>query len=127
MTIATRYQWEKLENFCSSVLEKAGVSNKNAKIVANSLIEADLRGVDSHGVVRTAIYLERIEKSMINPDAKIDIYAESDSAVLVDGNNNFGLVIGMEALNVALEKAKKSGVALVGVKHSTILVRVLTT
>ncbi len=118
MTIATRYQWEKLENFCSSVLEKAGVSNKNAKIVANSLIEADLRGVDSHGVVRTAIYLERIEKSMINPDAKIDIYAESDSAVLVDGNNNFGSVIGMEALNVALEKAKKSGVALVGVKQS---------
>lgn len=118
MTIATRYQWEKLEDFCSHVLLKAGVAEEKARIVANSLIEADLRGVDSHGVVRTAIYLERIEKGMIDPHAEITVISESDAALLVDGNNNFGSVVGTKALSIALDRAKKSGVALVGVKHS---------
>ncbi|KHF39563.1 Ldh family oxidoreductase [Halalkalibacter okhensis] len=118
MAIATRYHWEKLESFCSSVFEKAGVSKENSRIVANSLIEADLRGVDSHGVVRTAIYLERIEKGMIDPDAKPVISNESDAALLVDGHNNFGSVVGTNALTIALEKARENGVALVGVKHS---------
>ncbi len=118
MSIATNYYWQKLEQFCSDVLEKAGVPKKNAEIVANSLIEADLRGVDSHGVVRTAIYLERMEKGMINPDADICMVNENDSVVLVDGNNNFGSVIGSQSLTIALDKAKKSGIGLVGVKGS---------
>ncbi|GAE25968.1 (R)-2-hydroxyacid dehydrogenase [Halalkalibacter wakoensis JCM 9140] len=118
MSIPTKYDWKKLEDFCSTVLENAGVSKENARIVATSLIEADLRGVDSHGVVRTAIYLERIERGMINPNATVTITSDSDSAVLVDGNNNFGSVVGTKALEIALEKAKRSGVALIGVKHS---------
>lgn len=118
MTQPQRFSWKKLSHFCEQVLIQAGVPEKKAYIVAESLIEADLRGVDSHGVVRTTIYVERIEKGMINPHANIEISSESEATVLVDGNNHFGSVIGSKALLIALEKAKQSGAGIVGVKGS---------
>lgn len=104
--------------FCEQVLIKAGVPAKDAYIVAESLIGADLRGVDSHGIVRLAIYVERIEKGMINPHANIEIDSESGATVLVNGNNHIGAVIGSKALHIAIEKAKQSGAGIVGVKGS---------
>lgn len=118
MTIATKYDWKKLQSFCVNIFEKAGVSTERAKIVATSLIEANLRGIDSHGVVRTAIYLERIEKGMIDPHAEITVALESESVLLVNGNNTFGSVVGTEALNIAMSRAKQKGIALVGVNNS---------
>ncbi|MDM5198994.1 Ldh family oxidoreductase [Fictibacillus enclensis] len=118
MTLPTRFDWYKLQQFCSEVFINAGVSTKEAAIVSESLIQADLRGVESHGVVRTAIYLKRIEKNMIDPKARVTIEAEDDAIVLVNGNNNFGSVVGSKALDIALHKAKEKGAAIVGVKGS---------
>jgi LDH2 family malate/lactate/ureidoglycolate dehydrogenase len=118
MTIPTRYDWEKLQNFCSDVFIQAGVDKESAQVVAESLIQADLRGVDSHGVVRTAIYLKRIENKMINPSAEISIESEDDAVVLLNGNNHLGAVVGTKALEIALHKAQKKGAAIVGVKGS---------
>lgn len=118
MTLPTKYDWEKLEQFCSNVFIKAGVDKEKADIVAQSLVQADLRGVDSHGVVRTAIYVERIEKNMLNPAAEIEIESESNTTVLINGHNNFGAVVGTKALDIALDKAKQQGAAIVGVKGS---------
>jgi LDH2 family malate/lactate/ureidoglycolate dehydrogenase len=118
LTLPTKYDWKKLQQFCSDVFTKANVDRAKADIVAESLVQADLRGVDSHGVVRTSIYLERIEKNMLNPSAAIKVESESEATVLVNGNNNFGSVIGTKALDIALEKAKEQGAAIVGVKGS---------
>ncbi|MGG1598551.1 Ldh family oxidoreductase [Paenibacillus naphthalenovorans] len=116
--VATRCNWQGLQDFCYQVFMKAGLPEPSAAIVAESLVEADLRGVDSHGVVRTAIYLKRIEAGMIDPHSQIEKVSESDANVLVDGNNNFGSVIGRRALEIAMEKAKNNGAAFVGVKGS---------
>src|SRR5690606_6465873 len=94
LTLPTRYNWKKLQEFCCQVFKKAGVPEREAFIVAESLVQADLRGVDSHGVVRTAIYLKRIEKGMVDPHADVVIESESKATVLVNGNNNFGAVVG---------------------------------
>ncbi len=118
MSVPTNYNWKQLENFCGEIFIKAGVPKETAEIVAESLIEADLRGVDSHGVVRTAIYLKRIEEKMIDPSSKVLIDNENDSTALIDGNNNFGSFVGKKALDVALEKSQKTGIGLVGVKNS---------
>lgn len=118
LMVATRCNWQGLQDFCYQVFMKAGLPEPSAAIVAESLVEADLRGVDSHGVVRTAIYLKRIEAGMIDPHADIKKVSESDATVLVDGNNNFGSVIGRRALEIAMEKAKNNGAAFVGVKGS---------
>nr|WP_263324757.1 Ldh family oxidoreductase [Neobacillus sp. Marseille-Q6967] len=118
MTLPNRFDWEKLQQFCSDVFQNAGVKKENAETVAESLIQADLRGVDSHGVVRTAIYIERIEKNMMNPFAEPEIEAEDTATVLVNGHNNLGAVVGKKAVEIALEKAKERGAAIVGVKGS---------
>ncbi|WP_075618857.1 Ldh family oxidoreductase [Paenisporosarcina indica] len=118
MTLPTKFDWKKLEKFCFDVFVKAGVSQESAKIVADSLIQADLRGVESHGVVRTSIYLERIEKNMIDSKSDIKVESESDATALVNGNNNFGSVVGSFALDVAIQKAKEKGAGIVGVKES---------
>lgn len=118
LALATRYNWKGLEDFCKQVFQKAGVPEQSAAIVAESLVQADLRGVDSHGVVRTAIYLKRMEAGMIDAFADVEKVSESDATVLVDGKNNFGSVIGTKALDIALEKAKRNGASFVGVKGS---------
>lgn len=118
MTVPARYDWKKLEKFCSDVFVKAGVNQTSADMVADSLIQADLRGVESHGVVRTSIYLERIEKKMIDPKSKVEIESESEATALVNGKNNFGAVVGSFALDVAIKKAEEKGAGIVGVKGS---------
>ncbi|MDC3417580.1 Ldh family oxidoreductase [Aquibacillus salsiterrae] len=118
MDLPTRFDWQKLQQFCCDIFVKAGVADEKAKIVAESLIQADLRGVDSHGVVRTSIYMKRIEQSMIDPHAEVAIEKENDVSALLNGNNNFGSVVGSKALQLAITKAKKQGVAIVGVRGS---------
>lgn len=118
MSFPISFDWEKLKEYCANVFEKAGVQKEVADLVADSLIHADLRGVDSHGVVRTAIYLKRIENNMINPFANIEIEMESSGIALINGNNHFGSVIGSKAIEIAMKKAKENGVGIVGVKGS---------
>ncbi|UOQ86970.1 Ldh family oxidoreductase [Gracilibacillus salinarum] len=118
MTPVNHYSYKKLQDFCSSIFVHAGVEKEQADIVAASLVQADLRGVDSHGVVRTAIYLKRVENNMINPAAKIRTEKENESTALIDGANHFGAVVGTKALKLAMKKAKANGIAMVGVKHS---------
>lgn len=118
LSLPTRYDWKKLQDFCANVFSAAGVKKEVADVVADSLIQADLRGVESHGVVRTAIYLKRIEQDMIDPFAEVEIENESVATALVNGKNQFGSVVGTKALEVAIKKAKENGAALVGVKGS---------
>ena len=59
-----RFHSSKLSGFCVAVLEKAGVSKENAEIVAHSLLAANLRGVDTHGITRLPIYVERLRAGL---------------------------------------------------------------
>lgn len=118
MTLSNRFDWKKLQQFCCEVFTNAGVSKEHAETVSESLIQADLRGVDSHGVVRTAIYIERIEKNMMDPFAQPEMESQDFATALVDGKNNIGAVVGKKAVEIALEQAKERGAAIVGVKNS---------
>lgn len=118
MSLPLRYDWKRLQGFCAQVFERAGVSAEQAGIVADSLIQADLRGVESHGVVRTAIYLKRVEAGKMDPTSKISILNDTGSTLLLDGNNNFGAVVGSQALEIAMERSKQHGVGIVAVRGS---------
>ncbi|MFH5183921.1 Ldh family oxidoreductase [Paenibacillus sp. TAB 01] len=67
MSTSLCFDWLKLQSFCRDVFIRAGVPEAYAATVAESLVQADLRGVESHGVVRTGIYLKRVEQGMIGP------------------------------------------------------------
>ena len=107
-----------LSDFCLGVLECVGVKEDDAKTVAESLILADLRGIDSHGVARLPAYVERVIKGLINPLGPIEVVREYGATALIDAHNNFGQIAAMRATHLAAEKAKKFGVASVGVRNS---------
>lgn len=113
-----RVKAEDLFDFCVGVLERVGVKEGDAKIIADNLILANLRGVDSHGVARLPTYVERVVKEYINPQASIEIVREHGATALIDAHNNFGQVAAMYATNLAAEKAKKFGVSSIGVKNA---------
>ena len=100
-----KYHWKRLESFCSSLFERAGVPAGDSHIIAESLVQADLRGVDSHGVVRADIYLRRLKAGMINTDGVMHVRSDGP-VVLLDGNNHFGAVVGMKALELTLNTVK---------------------
>jgi LDH2 family malate/lactate/ureidoglycolate dehydrogenase len=109
---------EDLSDFCLSVLKCVGVKENDAKTVAESLILANLRGVDSHGVARLPAYVERVIKSLINPLGPIEVVREYGATALIDAHNNFGQIAAMRAVHLVAEKARRFGVASVGVRNS---------
>ncbi|GAC1595475.1 MAG: Ldh family oxidoreductase [Ginsengibacter sp.] len=89
-----------------------------ANTAAESLLIADLRGVDSHGIARLTGYIRLWEAKRINAHANLHITYETPSTATVDGDAGMGLVVAPYAMNIAIEKAKVVGTGWVAVKNS---------
>lgn len=109
---------ESLHRFCVQVLQAASLGTPQAEIVSESLVFAELRGVDSHGLIRLASYLQRIESGVMELNPPITTINETPAMALVDAHNGFGQVAGTAAMTLAIEKARSSGIAAVAVKNS---------
>ncbi|KAL3452955.1 Malate/L-lactate dehydrogenase [Aspergillus insuetus] len=107
-----------LEGFVRRVLEGNGVSDKHAAIVANCLVQADLRGVDTHGSNRIPSYMQRIRQKVLDPSSSPELQQITPVAASVDGKNTFGFVSAHLAMQKAIEMAQEFGLGLVSVKHS---------
>jgi L-2-hydroxycarboxylate dehydrogenase (NAD+) len=111
----------KLTHFVASAFEKLGVPKADAEIAANVLVMADLRGVDTHGVIRFnphTWYVKWLRGGEMNPKPNIRVVSESIASALMDGDRGIGMVIGHRAMELAIRKAKETGVAMVGVRNS---------
>jgi L-2-hydroxycarboxylate dehydrogenase (NAD+) len=99
---------------------KAGIPEKDAGIICDVLIQADKFGFDSHGVNRLKpIYLDRIKDGILNPVTDYKIIREGPTTAVIDGQNGMGHVISYHAMKLAIEKARKFGMAMVTVRNST--------
>jgi LDH2 family malate/lactate/ureidoglycolate dehydrogenase len=117
----TRVDHIKLAQFVQSAFERLGVPQNDARIAADGLVSADLRGVDTHGVIRfspNAWYIKWLRDKEMNPRPNIRTVSESPSSALIDGDRGIGMVIGNRAMDLAIQKAKDCGVAMVGVRNS---------
>lgn len=115
MTVLTADQWQKIGE---AIFKAAGASEVNAKIVTESLVDSNLAGHDSHGVIRINQYIRYIENGYLNPAATPEIVKETPSTSLVDGKWTFGQVGAQMAMRNAIEKAKKQGIAITGLIHA---------
>ena len=97
------------------ILKAVGTQENEAEIVADSLVEANLRGVDSHGVFRLPVYVNRIKHKTIIPGAPFTVVRETPSTALVNGGSGFGQVIGVKSMQLALDKARVTGIGTVSV------------
>jgi LDH2 family malate/lactate/ureidoglycolate dehydrogenase len=117
----TRINHQKLTHFVSRSFQKLGVETADAEIAARVLVLSDLRGVDTHGVIRfnpQSWYVKWLRESSMSARPRIRVVSESATTALLDGDRGMGMVIGHRAMEMAIEKARSSGVAMVGVRNS---------
>ncbi len=108
----------RLTAFAARAFEAAGLPAADAKIVAGLMVDADLRGSDTHGVIRLPINIRRLKAGGNNPRPNIRLIQDKPAAALVDGDNGIGHLVMRFATQSAIEKAKKQGVAWVGARMS---------
>jgi L-2-hydroxycarboxylate dehydrogenase (NAD+) len=121
MKASKRIDHERLVRFVQAAFEKLGVPSAEAQIGADALVAADLRGVDTHGVIRfspQAWYVKWLSEGSMTARPNIRIVSESASTALIDGDRGMGMVIGHRAMELAVAKAKQSGIGMVGVRNS---------
>ncbi len=107
-----------LERFTVEVLKKLGVPEAEARIVADVLVLADLRGVDSHGVGRLHLYVAGLESGVIARRAEVKVVAAYPALALVDGGKGLGQVVSYQAMRRCLDMAGQAGMACVTVTNS---------
>ena len=113
-----RYSVSSIERFCTDAFEKFGFSHDDAARITDVLLLADLYGIKSHGTQRLVRYHKSIEKGCVVVDAKPEIVFETPVSAVVDGHSGMGQLISIFAMNTAIEKAKKVGMAFVSVRNS---------
>lgn len=104
--------------FTTSILEKYGVPSERAQLVANSLVLADLRGVDTHGINRLGGYIERIKHHVLDPNPPLTFDMKTPVMAHLDARNTFGFVAGRMAIDKGIEIASTFGIGVVAVKNS---------
>ncbi len=107
-----------LLEFCTKIFIKVGLSRDDAFTVADSLVFANMRGIDSHGVMRLLTYVLRLEKGGSKAKPNIRVLTERPALALIDGDSGMGQVVGKYAIELAIKKAKESGVGFIGVRGS---------
>lgn len=109
---------DELFNFVVKVFKKLGIPEADAKIIADCIVMADLRGIESHGVQRLKRYIDGIKMGGVNIRPNIKVIRDGPSYALVDGDEGMGHVVGAFAMKLAIEKAKKTGIGVVAVRNS---------
>jgi L-2-hydroxycarboxylate dehydrogenase (NAD+) len=115
---SSRIPAERLEGFVTSAFVTAGLPEADARTVARLMVEADLRGSDTHGVIRLPLYVRRIRAGGVNPRPNIHVLSDRPSAALLDGDNGMGHLVMKRAAEIAIDKAKVTGIGWVGVRMS---------
>lgn len=112
------YSVEKLSIFCLEAFNKLGFNEKDSKTITDVLLLADLYGIESHGVQRLMRYYNAIKKNSINVNAVPEIVFETPVSAVIDGHSGMGQLIANFANNMAIKKAKETGMAFVTVRNS---------
>ncbi|WP_420392958.1 Ldh family oxidoreductase [Acuticoccus sp.] len=107
-----------LEAFVADMLRRTGVPAEDAAIAAASLVGADVRGMNSHGMIRLPVYVRRLKAGGFNPVTTVNVVREGPSTALIDGGNGLGSVLTTRAMDLAVQKARSTGIAAVGIRNS---------
>lgn len=108
-----------LTRFVADALEMQGVPSADAQLTARSLVQADQRGIHSHGLLRLPLYVDALRRGGINPRPRVSIVRDSGATALLDADAGLGQVAMQAAVDLAIERAATHGVCVVAVEHSS--------
>ncbi len=109
---------EALRDFSVRAFQASGLSLEHAGWISDTLVQSDLRGIDSHGIVRLPFYCKRLLDGGSNADPNIRIVAKKPASILVDGDNGLGQIVGIEVMKIVIRRAKTQGVCFAAVRNS---------
>lgn len=115
----SRISPEKLTAFAAACLEALGLASDDARLVADTLIAANLRGVDSHGIVRLPHYATRLRNGSIKPRPRLALQRTGPSTATLDGDAGMGQLVAARAMQEAIALARNSGVGAVVARNSS--------
>jgi uncharacterized oxidoreductase len=118
------FQAAPLTEAVRTIVRAGGSSEGEADLVATNLVEANLRGHDSHGVGMVPRYIDALKEGGLLVDQQVGIVADSGVLLTLDGRQGYGQAIGRQAMALAIERARQHGVCIVGLKHSHHLGRI---
>lgn len=119
-----KYDAEAARQVIESIFSAAGCREEEARTISESLIESNLRGHDSHGVVRTLRYITFLKNGEVQINQKAELIFDGGSLVSFDGNMGFGQSIGKQVMQVLADRARKHGIAMSTVRRTGHLGRV---
>ncbi len=109
-----------LHKFVAAVFRALGLSDSDAEIASRVVVTADLMGIESHGVQRLKrYYYTPLRNGIVNPRAKISVVRQGKAFAVLDAGNGSGLVVATKAMDMAIDIAKRSGIAVVFVRNSS--------
>ena len=106
-----------LTRYVAAIMEGGGSHREEALTIARRLVDSNLVGHDSHGVLRVPKYLEWSRDGWLRPNQAASVVFDSDALAIVDGNRGFGQVVGEYATRMGIAKAAKSGIAMIGLRN----------
>jgi uncharacterized oxidoreductase len=115
----TLYKYKSLELFVSAILEGSGSSAQEAQIVAEHLVDADLVGHSSHGVIRLGHYLAWLDKGWVKSNQLADVVQDNGAILVIDGGFGYGQVIAKDSMTRALARMDSDGVCIVAIRNAS--------
>ena len=112
------WKYDTLNTLCNDAFCKFGFNAEEAKTITDVLLLSDLYGIESHGMQRMYRYYKSIQKGMIKVESKGKVLFETPVSAVLDAEDGMGQVVGHKAMAMAIEKAKKVGIAMVVVRNS---------
>ena len=99
---------DRLQQLVTSIFQHAGCQAAEAQRIAMRLVEANLVGHDSHGVIRTPIYVQWLRDGKVRANQRAKVVFENDAIAVIDGGMGFGQSIAKQAMQLGIEKAKRA-------------------
>jgi uncharacterized oxidoreductase len=113
-----RYSPLPLEELVTAIFTAVGCNPAEAACISDHLVQANLAGHDSHGVIRTPIYVQWLKEGKVRANQQIKLVFENDVIAVIDGGMGFGQPIARQAMELGIAKAKKSGVAVIALRNT---------
>lgn len=115
---------DKLTELTTQICRKAGSEPREAGLVGQNLVEANLKGHDSHGVGMMPTYIDSIERGRLQLNQHPTVLSDNGPILVIDGNQGYGQVIGRETMELGIERARNQGLALIALRNSHHLGRI---
>ncbi len=117
-TTSQRISFIDLKTFCCQAYIKAGVPASEAEIIADLLVRSDLRGVETHGVTRLPIYIQRLQKGYVRKACELTAVRDKGPTALLEAHGSMGHIVAYRGMEKAIAKAEEFGIGWVSVKDS---------